>query len=516
MDAFVARQPIFDRDRQLYGYELLFRADRNSSGFDGTDSTSSTLELLSNSLLSIGLDQVSGGRKVFVNFDRNLLLGELPSVLPPENLVVEVLESVEPDEEILAACANLSKRGYAIALDDFVEGPHFEPLVQLAKLLKVDVQTTAKEQQRRLVEAYQRNGRRLVAEKVETQEEFQGALEAGYDLFQGYFFAKPVMVEGRQVPMGKIACMRMLAEAQNEDIDFGRLEKIIREDVSFPYKLLKYANSALFHFRTEIQSIEHALVLLGEKNVRHWIALAALPVLAQNKPQELVSHALVRARFSEFLAEAAHLNEPNRAFLLGLFSLLDALLDLPIEEALSQAKIGPRIQAVLLETAPESDPLSILYRLVRHYEQGKWDAVRKDASDLELAIDSVSQAYANSTLWANQALQATLRKANTRREVRRPMNANLRVLWEGESRGEHFSNAKLLNVSGFGMQLLVDEKIPVRARLSCTEPKLGISGRGSVRYCTFSKGKYLVGVEFGNGTGWRDPLSADSAERKKP
>jgi EAL and modified HD-GYP domain-containing signal transduction protein len=374
-------------------------------------------------------------------------------------------------------------------------------------VIKVDIQATTKEEQARLLSAYQ-SGRQLVAEKVETQQEFQAALDAGYDLFQGYFFARPVIVQGQQVPMAKMACMRLLSEMQQEELDFKKLERIIREDVSFPYKLLKYANSALFAFRTDIQSIEHALVLLGEQNVRHWIALAALPLLAQNKPQELVSHSLVRARFCERLAEAGGLAEPSRTFLMGLFSLLDALLDMPLGEALTQAKIYPAIQRVLLGDAPDSDTHNVLYRLVLSYEKAEWDTVLDLAARLRLPGNAVTEAYADSTLWTQQALQATLRKANTRREPRQAVDVRLRVLWQDESRREHISNARLVNVSGFGMQLLVDDKIPLRAVVSCSDPKLGISGRGSVRYCTFSKGKYVVGVEFSNGTGWQDPLAS--------
>jgi len=514
MDVFAARQPIFNRERELYGYELLYRADATSRGFDGVDSTSSTLQLLSNSLLSIGLDRIAGGKKVFVNFDRNLLLDGVAAILPPENLIVEVLETVEPDEEVVAACDALSKKGYSIALDDFVGGPNFEALLQLARVIKVDIQTTTKADQERLLRDYQ-TGRQLVAEKVETEEEFRAALDAGYDLFQGYFFARPHLMRGNQIPMSKIACMRMLSEMQKEDLDFSQLERIIREDVSFPFKLLKYANSALFSFRTEIQSIEHALVLLGEQNVRHWIALAALPLLAQNKPQELVSHSLVRARFCESLAEAAGLAEPTRAFLMGLFSLLDALLDVSLEEALNQAKIGLGIREILLGTASESDSHSTLYRLVRSYERAEWDIVRDLAVKLKLPGNAVVDAYAAATLWTQQALQATLRKANTRREVRRSVDVSVKVLWQDESAREHLANAKLVNVSGFGMQFVVDAKIPLHSAISCNEPKLGINGRGSVRYCAFSKGKYVVGVEFSNGTGWRDPLASNNPARRK-
>ncbi len=506
MDVDAARQPIFNRERELYGYELLFRSDVTSVEDDTSDNPFTALQVLSNSLLSIGWDSVSAGKRVFVPFDRNLLLGGMASILPPEDLVVELRESVGADAEVVAACESLWKLGYAIALEDFVPQGRLDPLAQFASILKVDVGVTGKEAREEVLRSYQESGKKLVAQKVETLEQFQSALESGYDLFQGYFFARPALVRGRRVPMAKVACIRMLSETQKEDLDFVQLEKIIREDVSFPHSLLGFANSALFHFRAEIKSIDHALVLLGEQNVRHWIALAALPLLAQDKPAELAIHSLVRARFCERLAEAAFLEAPKMAFLIGLFSLLDALLDVPLAEALNTAHIGPSIRNVLLESAPPQDSLSILYQLVRCYEQADWQTVGDLAAKLGLQGRAVREAYAESTLWAHQAIQATQRKRDTRREVRHPVNANIRILWEGDSNRENYASARLLNVSKSGVLLLLDQKIPTRAILSCREPTLGINGRGSVRHCTLSKGKYLVGVEFNNGTGWLDPL----------
>jgi c-di-GMP-related signal transduction protein len=508
MDVDAARQPIFNRERELYGYELLFRSDVTSFEYDGSDKSFTALEVLSNSLLSIGWESVAAGKKVFVPFDRSLLLGGMASILPPEDLVVELLASVEADSEVVSACESLCKLGYAIALEGFVPQGRSNPLARFASIIKMDVRETGKEAREEMLGTYQKSGKTLVAQKVETREQFQSALESGFDLFQGYFFARPATVRGRRVPMAKVACIRLLSETQKEELDFVQLERIIREDVSFPHRLLGFANSALFHFRAEIKSIEHALVLLGEQNVRYWIALAALPLLAQDKPAELAIHSLVRARFCERLAEAAGLEEPKMAFLIGLFSLLDALLDVPLADALNTAHIGPSIQSVLLESAPEQDALSIVYQLVRRYEQAEWQTVGDLAAKLGLQGRAVREAYAESALWAHQAIHATLRKRDTRREVRHPVNANIRILWEGDSNRENYASARLVNVSKFGALLLLDQKIPLRAILSCREPTLGINGRGSVRHCTLSKGKYLVGVEFSNGTGWQDPLTS--------
>jgi c-di-GMP-related signal transduction protein len=505
MDVFVARQPIFDRGRQLFAYELLYRSDDVHNEFDGTESGSATTQVIANSLLSIGLDNVAGGKKVFLNFDHGLLVGGLQSMLPRESVVLEILESVEPNDELIAACRDLNQQGYTFALDDFVEDPRFEALTQIAKLIKVDMRSTAKPEQERLLKTYRPRGIAMVAEKVETHEEFEWARRAGYDYFQGYFFARPAVLRAHQIPAAKINCLRLLIEVQHEDLNFERLETIISEDLSLSYKLLRYVNSALFARHEEIHSIHHSLARLGEENIRHWAVLAALPIMAKDKPGELVTHSLVRARFCERLAQKAGLSEHGLGFLMGLFSLLDALIDVPLEEALHQAGVGPAISGALLGTAGQDDPLRGVYTLVCQYEAGDWKAVSAAASKLAIKASCIGEAYSESTLWAQQALHTTTRKANSRRKPRHAIQGTLQVLWEDSTGREKVTLAQLLNVSMDGLQLQLAERIPIHTPVSCNAPKFGISGRGSVRYCNPSKGKYVVGLEFTNGTGWREP-----------
>jgi c-di-GMP-related signal transduction protein len=508
MDVFVARQAIFDRARQLYGYELLFRSDGDHNEFDGTESGSATTQVIANSLLSIGLENIVCGKKAFVNFDRMLLMSGLHSMIPREDLVLEILESVEPDLEFLAACRELYEQGYTIALDDFVRHPRLEPLTEIAKVIKVDIQATAKDEQRRLLRIYQPRGIAMLAEKVETREEFDWAQLAGYDFFQGYFFTKPVVVRGQQIPAAKLTCLHLLREMQQTDLDFKRLQTLISEDVSLSFKLLRYVNSALFHFRRSvaIHSIDRALAALGESSIRCWVALAALPALAKNKPGELVTHSLVRARFCERLAQLSGVQEHHLGFLMGLFSLLDALIDLPLDEALLQAGVAPAISGALLGTAREEDAFRNVYRLVCRYEIGDWDAVKDLAEKLKIKTSVIGEAYAESTLWAQQALHATTRKANSRRRVRHACDEALRIWWQDHAGQERIANARLVNVSAVGLQLLLAEQLPLSTGVTCNDPKLGISGTGLVRYCNFSNGTYLVGVEFSSGTGWREPF----------
>ena len=358
MDVFVARQPIFDRSRKVWGYELLFRSGSGQAHFDGTEESLATRQVISNSLLAIGLDNLLGGKKAFINFGREMLLQESAAFLPKEKTVIEILENVHADAEVMDAIQGLRALGYRIALDDFVYSSQMEPLLDAANLVKVEM-ATPRAQQEAMVRDYHARGLQMLAEKVETPEEFHWARQAGYDYFQGYFFARPTVVQGRQIPSMKLNCLRLLREAHQPDIDFDRLAKLISQDVSFSYKLLRYANSARFGRSSKIQTVRRALVVLGEDGIRKWVSIAAMPVVAQDKPSELITHSLVRARSMEVMGGSIGAGVAEQAFLIGLFSLLDALLDLPLKEVLAELNLGAAVAAVLLDEAgPDKNPLN--------------------------------------------------------------------------------------------------------------------------------------------------------------
>ena len=313
VNIFVARQPVFDRQRQLYGYELLYRSDAVRNEFDGTEASAATQHVISNSLLSIGLENILGGKKAFVNFDQNLLSDGIHLSLPRATTVIEILESVEPSASLIALVQRIHEQGYTIALDDFVSRPEFEPLTALAQVIKVDVRVTSRTEQERLLQTYQPRGIALLAEKVETYEEFEWALAAGYEYFQGYFFARPSVLSSYQLPASKLNCLRLLSELQHPDLDFKRLEALIRADVALTYKLLRYVNSALFSRRVPVPSIARALVIVGSDDIRRWAMLATLPMLASDKPSELATLSVVRARFCERLIRLAGISADQRS-----------------------------------------------------------------------------------------------------------------------------------------------------------------------------------------------------------
>jgi c-di-GMP-related signal transduction protein len=405
VDVLVARQAIFDRQRKLYGYELLFRSDAAANAFDGTEAAAATMQVLSNTLLSIGAEQLLGDKKAFINFDHRLLQSNIHLSLPPSSLVIEILETVEPTKDLVSLCESIQKQGYFLALDDFTDEPDFAPLADIANLIKVDMRLSSREQQEHLLLTHKPRGVMMLAEKVESYEEFEWARNAGYDLFQGYFFARPVMVRRQHIPAVHATCLQLLREVQQADLRFDRLERLIREDVSLTYKLMRYVNSALFLRSGKIQTITRALLTLGEDGIRRWVTLATLPMLATKKPGELVKLSLVRARFCESLAQLAGVAKSG-AFLMGMFSLLDALIDQPLEEALRSVAVDPEVSEALLGSTQDESFLTCLYHLICSYEAGNWDEVERLSQKCAIPLKGIGEAYIDSTVWANQVLDS--------------------------------------------------------------------------------------------------------------
>jgi EAL and modified HD-GYP domain-containing signal transduction protein len=405
VEVLIARQAIFDSQRNLYGYELLFRSDASRNEFDGTEAAAATMQVLSNTMLSAGAETLTGGKKSFVNFDHRLLAENMHLTLPRESLVIEILETVAPTADLLALCQSIRRQGYTLALDDFADAPAFAPLARIADVIKVDLRLSSRAQQEKMLRTYKPRGVQMLAEKVETYDEFEWARRAGYDLFQGYFFARPEMMRRQEIPTMITTCLRLLREVQRPEPDFRRLERLIREDVSLTYKLLRYANSALFA-RGDIRSIQTALLTLGEDHIRRWVTLATLPRLATNKPGELLKLSLVRARFCERLAELAHSDGANQAFLAGMFSLLDALIDQPLEEALRAMNLGEKVTEAVLGTGPEKDLLSGLFRLVCCHERGDWEELAYLSQQCGISTAAIGEAYLESTVWAEQVVHS--------------------------------------------------------------------------------------------------------------
>lgn len=397
----MARQPIFDRQVQVYAYELLFRGGPDG-GFGEPDPDKATARVIVDSLLTLGLPEVTGNHLAFINLTREFLVQDLATLLPPDQVVIEVLETVTPDREVIAACRRLKEAGFRLALDDFIPNPDLDPLVALADIIKVDLLSMDRPEWRQLARRYKSHGIQMLAEKVETQQDFQEAGEAGYSLFQGYFFAKPAMVKARGVPESQFSCFQLLAEAALPDPDHVVLDRVIRGDVSLSYKLLRYINSPHFGLRRPVTSIRDSLSRLGDREVRHWAALVALAATGSDKPSALVQEAATRARFCELLAMAARRPRASEAmFLVGLFSLMDALLDRPLSDILQEISLPDEVKGALLD-AP-GDLATILACAVA-YMRGEWEQFSARATSLGVVEDEVPSLHRQALAWTREAL----------------------------------------------------------------------------------------------------------------
>lgn len=403
MDIFVARQPIFDRRRNVVGYELLFRSGMQNA-FGQNDPNQASIKMMDTTLLGFGLDSLVGDKKAYFNASREVLVKEHWAVLPPGKAVVEVLETITPDQEVAQACASIKRAGYQLALDDFVFRPEYELLLPYTDLVKVDFLITKGEERAGLARRFASRGITMLAEKVETHEDFQAGLDAGYELFQGYFFCKPEMVAGKDIPASKTNLLRLMQEINRPDLDFDRLEELIKSEVTLSVRLLRYLHSAGFGWKHDVDTIGQALRVLGERSAKKWASLVVLTLIGEDKPAELVTTTLVRAQLCEQLGAEASLPERQAdLFLVGLLSTLDAMLDRPMDQVLEQMSVSPGVREALLKG---DNLLSDTLQLAISYDRGDWHRVRALAPRISYPEPSMPEAYRHAVEWVNRITQA--------------------------------------------------------------------------------------------------------------
>lgn len=396
---YIARQPIYTRTMHVYGYELLYRiADEDVAVID--DPGAATANLLINTLSTIGLENLVGARPAFVNFPRDFLVGDIDQLLPANRIVVEVLETVEIDAEVLAGLQRLREQGFVIALDDFIYRPEAEPLLALTAIVKLDIRAHSYRELTAQVEQLRRPQLKLLAEKIETQEEFDLCHRLGFNYFQGYFLSRPKVLQGRRVPSSKLTLIQLLAELQRPDMSVARLEELIGRDVGLSYKLLRYINSAFFNLPRPVESIQRAIVFLGTRVIQKWATLLTLSRM-DDRPTDLMVTAVVRARMCELLAEARGYRTVDVCFTAGLLSVLEALLDVPMARILSSLSLAPELNLALLEHA--GVPGEVLCATL-DYEIGNWDALHCG----ELDGAAISKAYIEAVSWSQDVCRVLI------------------------------------------------------------------------------------------------------------
>ncbi len=399
MEQFIARQPILDVQKRLYGYELLYRGapGRMLGEVSGEQATAS---LLSSAFLTGDIDAISNQRLCFINFTQDLLEKNLPMNFPKAKIVVEILENVEPTPEVISVCRALKKNGYTLALDDFVYHRKFEPFLELAKIVKIDIRLTPLNTLVRTLNLLKRHSVKLLAERVETAEEFVLAKRMGFSYFQGYFFSKPERIVITEISSIKVNLLRLLAEVTKKDIEIERLRDIILTDVAITYKLMRFLNSAYYYLLQEVKSVQHAVALLGEKELRRFVMMVIISELATEKPDELVRLVLVRSKFCELLGLAAGFSESQSVdlYMTGLFSLLDTMLDFSMAEILAKLPVNAVVKETLL--GKETAYMGFLI-LSQAFERNQYTVCKSLQEKFALSDEQLQGCYLEAVKYSN-------------------------------------------------------------------------------------------------------------------
>jgi EAL and modified HD-GYP domain-containing signal transduction protein len=396
---FMARQPILNVRQEVAAYELLFRTGWENA-FSGDDD-GSTRQIIDN-ILVLGARTLCSDTLAFINCTREALTGELVTLLPPEFIVLEVLESIEPDAEIISACRSLKAMGYRIALDDFVLRKGIGPMIELADYIKVDFLASGRKARKQIRSALSGCGAALLAEKIEDQEAFSVALAEGYQYFQGYFFSRPTMLARDEVPLSQLNIIRLLAALSMAPLDRREVERLVLADAPLCFRLMRLVNSAIYGMRGNVQSVERALVVVGEDEFRKLATVALAGSLGHRGSHALLSLSLQRARFCELLA--SHLQQdPIEQYLVGLLSLLDAILQAPMSSLVDLLPLQAPVRAALLG---ECNATSMSLCIAKSYETGDWDTSAASHQLSSLGPDLINGLWIDAANWAEAALPA--------------------------------------------------------------------------------------------------------------
>lgn len=398
---YIARQPIFDKQKKLYGYELLFRNKQESKLFSKEVSSTVATATVIDGLFEAGIDNIVDGKRAFVNFDYEFLMSEAIELINPDTLIVEVLEDVVVDEPLLERIRYLKSKGYKIALDDFVEDYKDYLLTPVADIIKYDLMETPLEEIKNDVELALRDKKTLLAEKIETNEEFLLAQKMGFHLFQGYFFFKPsIITRANDKKSLKGQYCRILQELHKEEPSYQNLAEIIETDINLAYRFMRVVS----HKQTEepIYSIKSSLVYMGLKELERWINVLMLRELSSDKPMAIMSLSLVRAKFSEYISDnSIYRKRKLEISIMCLLSVLDAILDMPMNEALEDLSLSEDVKEALVN---RTGNLSPIFELVCAYEGADWEKVNELSSEIGLNKDVIMNGYFEALKWASEIM----------------------------------------------------------------------------------------------------------------
>ena len=397
-DIFIGRQPIFDRDLNLFAYELLYRNSEENSA-TVTDQSQSTSEVIINLVTNFGFDVVTGGHTAFINLSKDFLTGKKPLPLPHDKVVLEVLEDIIVDQELIDGLKKLSSENYTIALDDFVYSEEWEPVLPLVDYIKVEIPLLSNDEIKSHVAQLKKYGVKLLAEKVETEAEYDFLHECGFDYFQGYFLARPKVLSGKTIPPNKLTMILLLSDLNNTAIEIDKLTETISNDVSLCYKILRYINSAHYALPRNVSSIREAITYVGMNELRRWASLITMSNLSAQSTQasEMMQQTIIRANMCEQIAEHRGVSDTQVYFSVGLLSTLDALLGLPMEEILTALPLSDEMLEAL--ASYDGDVGKVLKCAVA-YENADWE----EANRIDLSATQLRDCFFNALSRSNNSL----------------------------------------------------------------------------------------------------------------
>ncbi len=401
MNVFVARQAVFDRSKKVVAYELLFRAGPEAAQSPRSDLLATT-HVLSSGFFDIGFDRLLDGHRALINVPSDLLVSDLLRALPSDRFMLEILEPVVANPAVLNACEELRALGFTLVLDDYTGQTELEPLLRLVDLVKVDFRAIEREKAIELSRKLSRMGKALLAEKVETEDEFEAARSAGYSYFQGFFLERPRVITGRSVPTESVHLLRLLSlVTSEEDVDPLQLEAAISQDLGLSLKLIRYANTA--RFSGPVGSLRHCLMRLGSIEIRRFLAILAFPQLSGPNHSALVQEAVIRGRMCENLAsEIGRDDLRSQAFLAGMFSLLDAIMGVPMREIAKELSLSEELGAALMGEDKGQSTLGRLLAAGSGYQKADLEKLNATASQLGITMPTLADTYIDAIGWASE------------------------------------------------------------------------------------------------------------------
>ncbi len=399
MDIYVARQPIFDTEYNVIAYELLYRNGLENS-FDGSVAGNvATSIVLTNTFLTFGIDKLLEGKMAFVNFDKHLILSGVAELLDKDKVIIELLEDIVPNEQFIQKIVDLNEKGYSCALDDYVDGYKYPRLIDACKIIKVDFIHNTREGIMKLTRELKQQGKLLLAEKIETKEEYEWARSIGYEYFQGYYFSRPLMEKRKTFSDSALQYIRLMNELAENEPSISKISKIIEVDVSLTYKLLKLVNSSL-GISQEITSVQHAIALLGLKSFRGWLSLAMVQNIGESKISELLKYSLMRSFMLNKIASATPFSFfRDEMVILGTLSVIDALLEMDMTTILESLPLSDAVNQTL---KGHTTMFSDCYNLVLCYEKGEFLEAEEYAKAAGYPYRLMSEHYIEAVRYADE------------------------------------------------------------------------------------------------------------------